>query len=380
MEIGESAFEHCSGLTSVSIPATVTEIRSGTFEGCSGLTSVSIPATVTEIGERAFYDCSALTSVSIPKGITEIGDSAFYDCSGLINVSIPASVTKIGSCAFHGCSSLTSVSITKGATEIGDSAFYGCSGLTSVSIPASVMKIGARAFEGCSGLSIIPRPKEPESPEKFTISVNGSDVEVRRFGRGEKGVVFFNNSGPMDRDIERSISKYAPLLAKGCSLFLWGYPKAKPFDGVQKAIGSWMGGGNGRVEFPGVATAVAEEIRKKTGLKKLLFVGNSLGGGVLLWDYPKLSENADNQFLLISPTEMFMPDPATLKPMKRGVLIADEKADPFVKSQALKSWIASNKSALMDKVAARGHIIVGEDGGFSHKELAEIIGLSFDQH
>ena len=415
-EIGGGTFYHCWSLTSVSIdgsnptycteggvlfdkrkhvfiaypagktdssyaiPESVTEIGESAFVLCSGLTSISIPATVTKIGTGAFHGCSGLTSLSIPKGITEIGDSAFYDCSGLINVSIPASVTKIGSCAFHGCSSLTSVSITKGATEIGDSAFYGCSGLTSVSIPASVMKIGARAFEGCSGLSSIPRPKEPESPEKFTISVNGSDVEVRRFGRGEKGVVFFNNSGPMDRDIERSISKYAPLLAKGCSLFLWGYPKAKPFDGVQKAIGSWMGGGNGRVEFPGVATAVAEEIRKKTGLKKLLFVGNSLGGGVLLWDYPKLSENADNQFLLISPTEMFMPDPATLKPMKRGVLIADEKADPFVKSQALKSWIASNKSALMDKVAARGHIIVGEDGGFSHKELAEIIGLSFDQH
>jgi len=184
----------------------------------------------------------------------------------------------------------------------------------------------------------------------------------------------------MDGEITRSISKYAPLLARGCSLFLWGYPKVPPFDGVQKAIGSWMGGGNERVEFPGVATAVAEGIRKKTGLKKLLLVGNSLGGGVLLWDYPKLSENADNQFLLISPTEMFMPDPVTLKAMKRGVLIADEKADPFVKSQALKSWIASNKSALMDKVAARGHIIVGGDGGLSHKELAELIGLSSDTH
>jgi hypothetical protein len=32
--------------------------------GCSGLTSVTIPNSVTKIGEYAFYDCSGLTSVT----------------------------------------------------------------------------------------------------------------------------------------------------------------------------------------------------------------------------------------------------------------------------------------------------------------------------
>lgn len=223
------------------------------------------------------------------------------------------------------------------------------------------------------------KPGSLTTPEKFTISVKGTDVEVRQFGRGETGIIFFNNSGPMDDLIAGAISEYSPLLDKGCSLFLWRYPEVAPFDDVQTTIQAWMGGGEKRLDFTGVATAVADGIRKKTGLKKLLLVGNSLGGGMLLWDYPKLSAEAGIQFLLISPTEMFMPDPATLTTLKHTVLIADEKSDPFTRSKSLKTWLASNKSELMKKVTGRGHIIIGEDG-LDHKKLVELISLSLEPH
>ena len=63
--IADSAFSGCSGLTSMTIPASVTSIREGAFSGCSGLTSVTIPSSVTSIGSDAFYGCSGLTSVTI---------------------------------------------------------------------------------------------------------------------------------------------------------------------------------------------------------------------------------------------------------------------------------------------------------------------------
>lgn len=58
---------------------------------------------VGSIGDRAFYGCSGLTSVTIPNSVTLIGVSAFWGCSGLTSVTIPESVTSIGDRAFYGC-------------------------------------------------------------------------------------------------------------------------------------------------------------------------------------------------------------------------------------------------------------------------------------
>ena len=72
---------------SVSIPAKlggkpVTNIGVGAFADCSGLTSVMIPNSVTNIGDCSFVFCN-LTSVTIPGSVTRIGREAFF-CSGLI--------------------------------------------------------------------------------------------------------------------------------------------------------------------------------------------------------------------------------------------------------------------------------------------------------
>lgn len=55
----------------------VTSIADGAFQGCTGLTSIEIPATVTKIGENAFNGCSSLIVIKIGKDIKEIGSKAF---------------------------------------------------------------------------------------------------------------------------------------------------------------------------------------------------------------------------------------------------------------------------------------------------------------
>ena len=97
------------------------------FYGCSGLTSLTIPSSVTSIGNEAFHGCCGLTSLVIPSGVTSIGDEAFYGCSGLINLTIPSSVTRIGWSAFEGCSGLTSIYVYPEKTpKLGTDIFSGC--------------------------------------------------------------------------------------------------------------------------------------------------------------------------------------------------------------------------------------------------------------
>ena len=67
--------------TSLTLPSSITEIGEGAFEGCSGLTSLTLPDGITEIGEYAFYQCSGLTSIYVyAEKVPKIYSSTFSEC------------------------------------------------------------------------------------------------------------------------------------------------------------------------------------------------------------------------------------------------------------------------------------------------------------
>ncbi len=140
-KIGDSAFEDCHSLTSVTIPDSVTFIVNFASCNCSSLTSVTIPDSVTFIGNFAFCNCSSLTSITIPDSVTSIGFKAFCNCSSLTSITIPDSVTTIGNYAFEYCNSLKNITIGKGVSEIGKEAFKGCNIDTIVCCPKIPPKI-----------------------------------------------------------------------------------------------------------------------------------------------------------------------------------------------------------------------------------------------
>ena len=126
-KLGDFAFYGCSGLTSLTLPSSVTKIGCYALSSCIGLTSLTLPSSVTEIGEHAFLNCRGLTNFTIPSGVTKIGAGAFFCCYGLISLTIPSSVTAIGSQAFNACSELTSIyAYMEKLPETGANLFLGC--------------------------------------------------------------------------------------------------------------------------------------------------------------------------------------------------------------------------------------------------------------
>lgn len=147
-----------SGVTSVTLPATLTAIGDGAFSA-SKITSVTIPATVTTIGESAFSDCAALTSITIPASVTSIGEGAFKKCTALTSAAVNGAVTEIPAQAFAGCSALATVTVPSSLKTIGEQAFAQ-TGLTGIDLTGcnSLASVGKWAFAGCDKLRNVVMP------------------------------------------------------------------------------------------------------------------------------------------------------------------------------------------------------------------------------
>ena len=176
--IYSSAFEDCTGITSVHIGNNVSEINQQSFINCTALTSINIPESVVFIGIWAFKGCSKLASFTIPNSVTKVGYDAFtntawYDNQpdGLLykdhillgykgskpegHIDIENGTRVIAFSSLGSCSGITSVSIPNTIKEIGYMTFWECESLSSIIIPSSITTIEAGAFGYCSNLASI---------------------------------------------------------------------------------------------------------------------------------------------------------------------------------------------------------------------------------
>lgn len=143
----ENVFRGCTGLSSITIPDSVTNAKSA-FYGCSNLASVTFGTGLTAISDQMFSNCKKLETVTLPGTITQIGQGAFYK-AGIKFIDLK-SITSFGNSAFRDCVSLESISIPAGTTAIPQQMFDGCTALKTVDLPGSIETIGGSAFQGAA--------------------------------------------------------------------------------------------------------------------------------------------------------------------------------------------------------------------------------------
>ncbi len=216
VSVTSMAFENCTKLTEIHLPAKVESIGDSAFDGCTLLATVTFPADhAVSMGENCFrgtalldstkwtgdtlYLCNHLLGVkstvsgnfTIQVGTHGVAAGAFADCNLITGIDIPSSVRIFGKDAFKGCIGLENVEfegkmadwfsivfvsdlsspmhyasglhladavgdivIPDGVTSIPAGTFKGTA-ITSVEIPEGVTSIGAHAFEDCLQLATI---------------------------------------------------------------------------------------------------------------------------------------------------------------------------------------------------------------------------------
>lgn len=215
--IGKYAFERNTELTSVTLSSAVDNFQTSAFDDCTGLTSVRFNGTLAEWCDNTFANNEAnplyyahhfylnsgseLKNLEIPEAIGNISDFAFYNGSGFESISV-YSTTTWGANTFYGCvtptilgdvigtcgehltwrlngntlyiegygdmedyanntsmpwysyrAQIQNVEFVDEATSVGNHAFNGLKNIQSVSFGSGIITIGTKAFYECKGLT-----------------------------------------------------------------------------------------------------------------------------------------------------------------------------------------------------------------------------------
>lgn len=187
--VGTNMFEGCVNLSSVQFANGWTKALSNNmFLGCTSLTSITLPEGLLGLGTNCFQN-SGLTSISIPATITSIPNYAFSGCTNLASVTFNQKdgaykVTSFGNYAFQNCSLATAFAIPNTVTSIGTAALYG-TGLTEIKLPDGVttVNLGALMAKNLTGVESV----------NFTVKDGGiykDNTLVLYFGSGDENNVF----------------------------------------------------------------------------------------------------------------------------------------------------------------------------------------------
>nr|MCR5655581.1 leucine-rich repeat protein [Lachnospiraceae bacterium] len=219
--VGDHAFEDCDNLTTVILPATLTEMGAVPFIECDKLESVDFSGSTTFTcedaiikqdkgdGTKAVIECLKTRGNSISSGkireeeladVSELKPNAFQYCNGVTQVYMGTStIDEIPEECFAECTKLNYAELSDSTVSIGDHAFRNTA-LSDIKIPASVTLIAEDAFTETSdgtptgteskmtGLNV--QCEEPSTAYSFAVR-NGYTTETYH-NPGTYTVYFFD--------------------------------------------------------------------------------------------------------------------------------------------------------------------------------------------
>lgn len=305
LEIQEDAFKDMDGLVKVQLPERLTEIGPAAFQNCSALMFVNIPATATEdtFGDGAFSGCGKLyeirndSALKIKAGDRDYGDVARYalniyssadgqsifheDENGFVTFTkeengqthvclvgyvgtdmeliVPENVTQIYDSALVGlpitrvvlpeglqtvrieaffeCKELEEVVLPSTLQTISDYAFKNCESLVRVIVPESVTQMGYHAFLGCGDVQLLmEHTRQPDNVNEWQQDWTNAGVVVWGYDGVKHTYTFETNYEEEVQSISTAYPIMLPTMVRDGYVFEGWYTspefEGKPVQGA----------------------------------------------------------------------------------------------------------------------------------------------------
>ena len=141
-------------------------IQSYAFEGCSQLAVINVPASVEYLDADAFNACG-ITAYNVAEGnaMYSSADGVLFNADKTIlrvypsyktgdSYTTPAGVTAVGTYAFYGAN-LKNLVVSEGVTSIGNQAIRSLGSLETLDLPSTLESLGSGTFYGCNKLTTV---------------------------------------------------------------------------------------------------------------------------------------------------------------------------------------------------------------------------------
>lgn len=185
--VGIGLFRSCTILKNIKLPIGAVRIDKEAFNGCTALQSITIPASVGKIVPSA--GCTSLASIEVSAAnehYTSVdGVLMSSDCRSIIwfpmgkkgEYTLPSTVEAVGDYAFRDCN-IEKFVFADGLTKIGQCAFYN-SKVREVVLPSTLKQLPSGLFQKCAHLTTVHLGKDIELlPEYVFDGCPLSDIYV----------------------------------------------------------------------------------------------------------------------------------------------------------------------------------------------------------
>ncbi len=152
-----AAFNTCTYLQEIALPAQLETMGELVFEKCSSMKTVTMGDAVTEIGRGSFATNTELLSIRFSDALEEMKMDMCSGCTKLNDVHLPANLKTMCQNTFYNTNALTSITFPATLELIMFGAFQ-YSALESVKLPINLTMLGEDAFSNNSNLKYIEMP------------------------------------------------------------------------------------------------------------------------------------------------------------------------------------------------------------------------------